>query len=545
MTKVLIADDNAENLYFLDILLKTHGFDVSTAVNGALALASALNNLPDLIVSDILMPVMDGYALCRQCKSDARLKNIPFVFYTATYTEPQDQRLGLDLGADRFILKPQEPDILINILEDLLNEKNPMKSSTIESLGEEMEFLRRHNEVLFHKLEKKMRDLEAAYREVKAGEEALQKEQEFLDNIVENIPNMIFVKDAETLRFVRFNKAGEGLLGLSREDLIGKSDYDFFPKSQADSFTEKDREVFKKKELVDIPEEAIKTRQQGERLLHTKKMPILNRAGEAQFLLGISEDITEHKQAEDEIRRLNAELEQRVIDRTIQLEVANKELEAFSYSVSHDLRAPLRTIDGFSAALLEEYQDKPLDETGKTYLERVRKATQHMGRLIDDLLKLSRVASSDFHRESVDLSEMARAISEVNQRNSPDRAVDVVLQKGVMIQGDYNLMQIALVNLFDNAWKFTVYAGHPRIEFGRTITGGKTVYYVRDNGAGFDMAYAEKLFGAFQRLHSSSEFPGTGIGLATVKRIISRHGGNIWAEGEVGKGAAFYFTLPF
>jgi len=294
LKKILIVDDNAENLYFLEVLLKGKGFDVIKAKNGSEALELAYKSHPDLIISDILMPVMDGFALCRKCKTDEQLRHIPFVFYTATYTEPKDEKFALSLGAERFIIKPQELDSWTEILEGIF--KNTI--SETKPLGEEMEYFRQYNEILFSKLEKKISDLETANSKLKENDETIRRNEEFLNNIIENIPDMIFVKDAETLRFVRFNKAGEELLGIDRQDLIGRSDYDFFPKEQADFFTQKDREVLAKKQMVDIPEELIQTKNMGERVLHTKKIPIIERDGKAHYLLGISEDITARKRAE-------------------------------------------------------------------------------------------------------------------------------------------------------------------------------------------------------------------------------------------------------
>jgi PAS domain S-box-containing protein len=297
-------------------------------------------------------------------------------------------------------------------------------------------------------------------------------------------------------------------------------------------------------EVVINQEELVQVPVSGElRYRQVNASPVRDSAGNIIGAVSVVRDITDRKQAEDRINRLNIELEQRVIERTAQLEASNKELESFSYTVSHDLRAPLRSIDGFSHALLEEYQEK-LDDTGMDYLERVRRATQKMGYLIDDLLKLAGVARAEFNRGRFDLSKMIREMVEEHGKDCPDCDMDVAIQEGITVQGDRYLLKIAMQNLLDNAWKFTGRTEHPRIEFGETVRDGKPVCFIRDNGAGFDMKYADKLFGAFQRLHTLHEFPGTGIGLATVKRIISRHGGEVWAEGEIGKGATFYFALP-
>ncbi len=261
-----------------------------------------------------------------------------------------------------------------------------------------------------------------------------------------------------------------------------------------------------------------------------------------QYCVAIARDNSDRKRSEQAIRQLNAALEQRIAERTKDLERTIKELEAFSYSVSHDLRAPLRGIDGWSLALLEDYGDQ-FDEQGRIYLERVRAEAQRMGMLIEDLLHLSRITQMELHKEQVDLSSIARVVVIRMKESEPQREVDWRIQEGLVAQGDARLLEVALSNLLGNAFKFTSKNFDAKIEFGQTIRQDETVFFVRDNGVGFDMDGASKLFGAFQRLHKASDFPGTGVGLAIVQRIIHRHGGRIWAEAQPNRGATFYFTL--
>lgn len=256
------------------------------------------------------------------------------------------------------------------------------------------------------------------------------------------------------------------------------------------------------------------------------------------FVDGVIEDVSTRRAAERERDRIDGELRHRAAA----LEVTNRELDAFSYSVSHDLRAPLRAIDGFSRILAQEYGDH-LDHRGRDYLGRVRAAAQHMAALIDDLLKLSRITRTELQPGPVDLSALAAEILAGLQQRDPDRMVRCRIQPGIEVMGDPRLLRVVLDNLLENAWKFTASRGETTLEFGVREDAGEAVFFLRDNGVGFDMAYADKLFGAFQRLHDARDFPGTGIGLATVQRVINKHGGRVWAEAEVDRGATFYFTL--
>ena len=264
---------------------------------------------------------------------------------------------------------------------------------------------------------------------------------------------------------------------------------------------------------------------------------------EPDMLIGAFNEMLEQIQERDAaLRNAHDELELRVQERTAQLAATNKELEAFSYSVSHDLRAPLRSIDGFSLALLEDYADRLADE-GKDHLQRIRAATQRMGMLIDDLLNLSRMTRAEIRKEVVNLSALAQSVVAGLREAQPERQIEFRIEDHLQAKADPRLVQVILENLFGNACKFTSKRASACVEFGKLRHNGSSAYFVRDNGAGFDSAYATRLFGAFQRLHAASEFPGTGIGLATVQRIVHRHGGEIWAEGAVEKGATFYFTL--
>jgi light-regulated signal transduction histidine kinase (bacteriophytochrome) len=258
----------------------------------------------------------------------------------------------------------------------------------------------------------------------------------------------------------------------------------------------------------------------------------------AELLSPFEMSLRGYRVANENLRSLNETLRQQ----KQAIEIANKELESFSYSVSHDLRAPLRSIDGFSQALIEDYE-AVLDEDGKRCLRHVREATQQMGQLIDDLLGLARVTRTELRRADVDVTALVRRVFGRLQAAAPERKATLTVQEGVRAFCDSSLLGILLDNLLGNAWKFTSHRPQAEIAFASERRGGETVYSVQDNGAGFDMKYASKLFGAFQRLHAASEFEGTGIGLATVKRIVDRHGGRVWAEGRVGQGASFFFTL--
>lgn len=343
-------------------------------------------------------------------------------------------------------------------------------------------------------------------------------------------------------KIITWNTAAEKMFGYLREEVVGRPIMLIVPPDHAEEESVILARVTKGESVDHL--ETVRVRKDGTPIdVSVSISPIKDSNGRVTGASKIARDITQLKHTLLEVRLLNVELEQKVAERTEQLLAANKELEAFSYSVSHDLRAPLRHINGFSLALLEDYNDK-LDDVGKGYLRQVREATQEMAELIDDVLRLARISRSEMVSEPVDLTELAQSVANQTSKNGGKRAVRITIEPGLSTVGDESLLGILLTNLLDNAWKFTSRTKKAEITVGQEVIDEKPVYFVRDNGAGFDMAYADKLFGVFQRLHSSSEFEGTGIGLATVQRIVSRHGGLVWAEGAVNKGATFFFTLP-
>jgi PAS domain S-box-containing protein len=388
-----------------------------------------------------------------------------------------------------------------------------------------------------------------AHREMRARRDAeadLLEANRFLDSLIENLPVMVFVKDAQTLRYVRQNRATLELLGLSKEEVIGKLDRDFLPAEQADFVLARDREVLAAGRLVNVPEQSIDSRLHGVRILNTMKMPIFDESGKPKFLLGISVDITERKLAEGAMRELNAELQAKAA----QLEATNKELESFTYSVSHDLRAPLRAIDGFALMLEEDYEDR-LEGEGMRYLSVVRENSRKMGLLIDDLLTFSRLGRQPVARSEVNVDSLVREVVEevLNVEFLGDRARTAAVPHIEVdplppAHGDRGLLRQVWTNLIANAVKYSSKAAQPLIQVSGRRVGSESHYSVRDNGVGFNMQYAGQLFHVFQRLHRADEFGGTGVGLAIVHRVVTRHGGRVWAEGQVDQGAVFSFALP-
>ncbi len=572
MNKLLIVDDNPQNRYMLEVLLKTNGYQVELASNGIEALDLARTDPPEMVISDILMPVMDGFSLCRNWKNDARLRDVPFVFYTATYTDPRDEAFALGLGAERFLVKPVAPDDLLAAIKEVFQAHRTGKPViSPESAQKENEYYKEYSEILIHKLEQKTLQLELANKRLTSLYQAscslltIQSAAELIHCILLSIVKTAGYQQANYFSF------DESQNKLSLTDAIG------FSTETSTIF--KDRLVFNPGEergLVGLVAQSGKPLYVADVSIEPRWVTLDPTIQAALFvpvqykksLLGVlalfsvekdafaEEDehniaalanslaiSFENRRVEEEIRQLNLQLEQRVADRTTQLENSNKELEAFAYSVSHDLRAPLRAVNGFSHILLEDYADR-LDAKGLDLLSKVTENATKMDKLITDLLALSRVSRSDIKFFRIDMTTTADSV--FYDTTSPEVQKKFIFTVSPLPEayGDPILLRQVWTNLISNAIKYTLPKQERVIRITGRIEGDMNIYTIQDNGVGFNPLYKHKLFGVFQRLHSSDQFEGNGVGLAIVKRIIQLHGGQVWAEGLSEQGAAFSFSLP-
>jgi PAS domain S-box-containing protein len=372
------------------------------------------------------------------------------------------------------------------------------------------------------------------------AEEELADTKNYLNKIINSLADPVLVKDRE-FRLVLLNDAYCVFIGRTREELLGKNDYDLFPPHEADVFREKDELVFRSGE-ENVNEEFI-TDARGERHTIVAKKTFYRDTKGSEFIVAILSDITKRTLMEQEMRRFSEELEKRVRERTSQLQEANKDLESFCYSISHDLRAPLRAISGYSSILIQGPQEHLLPES-KRYLEMIQQNAHDMGQLIDDLLKFSRMGRKSLEKERVEPAGLAREVVAELRYEHAGRNVNFSIMAMPPCQADPRLLRQVYLNLISNALKFTRSRDVGRIEIGAFTDNHQVVYFVRDNGVGFDMRYAGKIFGVFQRLHSSGEYEGTGVGLAIVQRIIELHEGRIWVESAMDKGTTFFFTCP-
>jgi PAS domain S-box-containing protein len=495
---VLIVEDEKPALEFLSFMVAKQFPEsiVYQAENGQRGLELFQEFHPDIVITDINMPVMDGIEMAGKIRAlDA---GVHIIAVTAK-SDTQNLLDAIEIGIDRYLLKPIQIEKLFASMDHCI-------------------------------------DRITLSRQLKAQNEYILK----LSRAVEQSTNMIIIANSRgTVEFV--NSRFTEVTGYRTEEatgqklrmlMAGATSHDTFEMLWSTitrgfewhgefNYSKKVGEVF---------------------CVEASISPLAIEGAITTHFVVVMQDISERKLAEDYVRRLNDELDKRVKERTAELEASNRELESFCYSVSHDLRAPLRGMSGFSSMLEEDYSDK-LDDAGKECVQRIRSAAVGMGQLIDGLLDLSRVTRCQLLREKVDLSALAHKIAATLGEQEPERGVDLVIPEEIMADGDPHLLGLVLTNLLGNAWKYTGKKSRPRVEFGSLVLDGQRVYFVADNGVGFDLAHASTLFKPFHRLHGAGEFAGHGIGLATVERIVTRHGGRIWAEGEVGKGATFYFTL--
>ena len=478
----------------------------------------AASHRPAALIVDGVMPGIDGSTVVRRVRLDAALRGLPCLLLTAA-EDPGAELRALDAGADAFARKEEDMGVILARLAAMLR---GAPSEAVSSLASTKRILAVDDSLTY------LNELASALREVgyhviqaQSGEDAI----EIL--AVQNVDCILLdllmpgIGGQESCRRI---KASPALRNTPLIMLTAVEDRQMLIEglsTGADDFIAKSNDF-----------EVLCARIQAQ--IRRKQFEDENRSIREQLL---------HSELEATEARSARQLAEAKAEMVEELKSKNQELEAFSYSVSHDLRSPLRGIDGFSQALLDDYGDT-LDATAQGYLQRIRAAAQRMAALIDDMLLLSRVNRAQINRVMVDLTALAETVADELKRQNPDRDVVLQIQPNLCAHADRGLMRVLLDNLMGNAWKFTARTASARIEVSTMVQDAQAVFVVRDNGAGFDMAHAGNLFQPFQRLHDAAEFPGTGIGLATVQRIVDRHGGRLWAEGAVGSGAAVFFTLP-
>jgi PAS domain S-box-containing protein len=504
-------------------LLSRKGYTILEASGGAEGLRTAIRARPDVVVTDVLMPDMDGYQLVGELRARPELAHTPVIFYTSNYLESQARPLAEACGVSQIVVRSEDPVRLIEAVGAALEREPPDGISPLP-----VNFDRHHAQVINNALLAKIRELQVSEKRFRV--------------IAEASPVGIILTDPDAAA-VYVSPECARLLDQPAAELAGR---------QWLSFVNAGHRAVLLAQLRDRHREPLPLRvrlatRAGCNLWVDAHVRSIHDAGD-QLTGGLVllADATGQVEAEERIGSLNASLVQQVQEvkeHSIRLERANKDLEGFAHSVAHDLRTPLRGISGFAEALAEDYGDR-LDETGREYAGRVQAGCERMATLLDDLLNLSQVTQAKMSLEDVDLSAEVTVICDQLRARDPGRQVQVRVQEGVRVTADRALIRSALHNLLGNAWKFTSRRDDAAIEFATAPVGDAPICcYVRDNGAGFDSAYVGMLFQPFQRLHHADEFPGTGIGLATVRRIIDRHGGRTWAEGTVDGGATIYFTL--